>query len=213
MSAVFDPVTGEVLHADPGSTPARKEHADSPEVEPDPRVAALERVIEGLKVDVAGREQEIRNQGRKIKALQDELREVRQEAPEGQLARAIYDAWVHGTGRNPKRTKFGEARQKKVIARIREHHDGERMIRAAKIGVKGASTSDQATERLALIRVMEQAVGMLPVDQATALRASFREAMKDVVVYDDLELIFRDEVHLERFMDFADRFDPPVSAG
>lgn len=207
MSApVVDPTTGEVLGDRGGAGDAFDE---LPHEELLRLAKAYRHQAQGLQKDVEGLEREARNYRRKIKALEDELKEQRQEAPEGQTVRTIFNAWVKATGRNPKTTKLGPAREKAVLARLREGHSDNRVLRAATVGVRGANTSNRESEREALIAVMHRAVEMVEPHQADELRAEYVRLRGKAKVYDDLELICRNEVNLERFADMADRFDPP----
>lgn len=205
MTAIVDPTSGEVL--------GTGQDADLDAIEDVHELrrlaSAFRQQAHGLGRDVENLERDARNHLRKIATLEAELKRQRQEAPEAQLVQAIFRGWVQATGRNRKVTKLGPAREKAVLARIRENHDAQRMIRAATIGARGATTSNRDAERLALLRVMREAVGMVEPAQADALRAMYRETLgKGTKVYDDLELIFRNEVNLERFADLADQLDP-----
>lgn len=202
MSAdLFDPETGEV------------KVDDVPEADRvaalEARCAALEAVIATVTADLQGCERDLRTSRRKAKALEDELKKQLQEAPEMVEVRTIFRYWIDKTGRDPKRTKLGDKRAKTVLARLREGHAADRLLRAVDGAVLGAAVSNQEAQRQALLRVMRLAVERADPALAEELRSSYRDAMKHVQVYDDLELICRDEVKVERFAALADRLDPP----
>lgn len=200
MSGHFHPETGELLDApyvEPGIEELRRE---LDEVRGD---LARTRIAKQDAVDLLLKAE------REVKRLKTELEKQLAEVPERQVMKTIYQGWVAATGRNPKQSKFGPKRQGAVLARIREGHTFERMMRAATIGVKGANVSNKEAERLALIAVMKRAVDIVSPEQATELRQLYRSTLgKGPKVYDDLELIFRDEVNLERFADMADVIEP-----
>lgn len=156
---------------------------------------------------------ELRRLRQRVEALKAELDEQRQEADEMPMARVIYKAWVTATGRNPKRTKFGPARQKALLARIREGRDFDYIMRAATIGAQAANVSDRQVERLALLAALRHATGLLAVSDATAVRDEYKAALgRGFEKYDDLELICRNEVNLERFAGYAEKVDPGGTA-
>lgn len=154
---------------------------------------------EGIKVDYENRDQEARALHRQVNTLKAELEKQRTENPSFATARAIFHRWVEESGRNPKRTRFTEKRQKAVLARLNEYDD-EFVMWGVVGGVRAANVSQKETQRLALIATMEKAVRLLE-DQggdAAQLRDFYREQVRDVVKYDDLELICRDGIPLER---------------
>jgi hypothetical protein len=207
---VVDPTTGEVLGfgAPEGDEP---DELDTADVDTLRRLAkAYRHQADGLKGDVKGLEQDVRAKNRRIESLKDELDEQQQKAPEAQTVRMIFAAWVEATERNRKRTKLGPAREKAVLARLREGHDADRILQAVKYGVKGANVAPRERERLALIAALEEATRLLPEAQATAVRNTYKKALGKVQVYDDLELICRNEVNLERFAAMGDLFAPPT---
>lgn len=213
---VVDQTTGEILGDGPritadGETDPLDETNDTDELR---RLAKAYRSQSlGLQLDLEGCEKEARNYRRKIKLLDDELKEQRMESPEAAIVRTIFNAWVNATDRNPKRTKLGPAREKAILARLREGHDDQRILRAVSIGVRGATTSNTAAEREALIAALRQATELLAEGPATTVRNTYRSLLGNVKVFDDLELICRNEVQLEKFAEMADRFDPPQAAG
>jgi hypothetical protein len=194
---VVDPTTGEVLDGE------GQRYGDEC-----PRCEAHARRSDGLAGDVEGLEREARNLRRKIKVLEAELKEQRQEAPESATVRTIFRRWVSVTGRNPKRVKLGEKREKAILARLREGYTPEDLMRAVDALALAPTTSSSETQRQALLLVMRQAVEVLPEEAADKLRATYAQAMKNVVVYDDLELAMRNEVNVERFRGLAERLDP-----
>lgn len=194
---VLDPATGELIEG--------HEHEDGCH-----RCAAYRELAERLKVDLEGEQKHTLALRRRIKALEDELKEVRLEKPEAQTVRTLFSFWVRETARNPKRTKLGEKREKAVLARLHDGYSPEYIMHAIRGAAAAANSSDRETERLALIRVMREAVEMVSPEQAKKLRDTFREAMGRVQRYDDLELICRNEVNLERFFEKACRVIGPM---
>lgn len=207
MSApIIDPTTGELL----GKTDGDADELDTADVELIRHLARAYRdQAKGLGRDVEGLEKDIRAKNRRIKSLEEDLADQRMEAPEAVTVKTIFLGWVRATGRNPKRAKLGPAREKALLVRLREGHDAERIMRAVTIGVKAATVSDRDAERVALIRALHAAVEALPKGEADRVRALYKESLGQVTVYDDLELICRNEVNLERFAELADRIDPP----
>jgi hypothetical protein len=196
----FDPETGEVKVPDLGEGECG-------------RCAAERSIRERIQSDLGNAQKEILSLLRKINGLESKIRAELDDSPEAPIMRTILQAWLHATGRNPKRTKFGEKRKQAVRAMLKLGYDADFILRAVTVGVKAANAVPAETQKVALIRVMEEAVGMVTPEQAERLRAIYREAMRDVKVYDDLELICRNEVTLERFHAFADRIDPPADRG
>jgi hypothetical protein len=119
-------------------------------------------------------------------------------------AKALGRYWITRLDKS-KRTKVKDKRLKAVIDRIRDGYDPSYIARAIDGAAECASTDSRETERLALIRVMQEAIRRLDEDDGKELRDIYREAMQNVVRYDDLELICRDETKLERFYDLAER--------
>lgn len=203
---VLDPVTGEVFDA----SPEEDDGLGAVEVaELRALVAAYRHHTKGLQTDVLRAQRDLLVKNRRIAQLEAELDEQRMEAPEAAEVKAIFHGWVKATGRNTKRTKLGVARQKAVLARLREGHDAERVYRAVTIGVQAATVSDQAAERVALLAALRTATDLLSDSNAAAVRDVYRERVGQVTRYDDLELLCRNEVQVERFAELADRIDPP----
>lgn len=106
---IVDPATGEVL----GHAGERDDELATDDVAELRRLASAYRDLSrGLERDVEGLEREARGHRRKIKALEEELHEQRQEQPEMQMVRALFTLWVDLSGRNKKQTKLGEKREK-----------------------------------------------------------------------------------------------------
>jgi hypothetical protein len=203
---ILDDTTGEVLGVDD------VDELEAADIETLRRLAgAYRQQAAGLKVDVDRLEREGRNYRRKIASLEAELDEQMQNAPETATIKTIFHAWVSATGRNPKTAKLGPARHKAVLARMREGHDHERILRAATIGAKAAHVSDKEAERLALLAALQLATKRLAPEDAQAVRSTYKSGLGRTQVYDDLELICRNEVNLERFANLADSIDPIVA--
>lgn len=208
-AVVVDPTTGEVIAATSGDAEEPDLLDATDDVEELRRLAKAYRAqSEGLQRDVEGLEKEARAHRRRIAALEAELKEQRQEADEAPTVRTLFLYWIEKTGRNPKRTKLGPAREKAVLARLREGHAPERIMRAIDGAALGATVSNAAAERQALLRVMRDAVELLSPEQAEELRRTYRATLGNVKRFDDLELICRDETKVERFADLADVIDP-----
>lgn len=189
MTALMDETTGEVVETGAGDE-------------------GLERLLEGLKTDLAMANRGRAAAERKMKKLEDELKEQLNEAPEGQTARTIFNLWVRLTNRPKKRTKFGDVRKKAVIARLREGHSAERIMRAVQGAALAANVSSKESERLALIAALKAAKDMLTSAEVETVHAVYRAQAGTLTRYDDLELICRNEVNVERFADLADRVAP-----
>ena len=200
----FNPETGEVAE--------RAEGLDEVGV----LKARLESMADARKAtadDLHRAELELRRLRQKVETLRAELDERRQEADEMPMAKIIYQGWVKATGRNPKRTKFGPARQKAVLARIREGRDFDYIMRAATIGVQAANVSNRQAERFALIAALKHARELLDPKGEAAVVKTYKSTLgRGVEKYDDLELVCRDEVKLEQFARFADIVDPEGTA-
>lgn len=192
---VVDDTSGEVLYV--GSTEC-------------PRCEAQGRRAEAIMGDVGRLERELRNAGRKITRLENELQAQREQAPERPRVVTLFRRWVEKTDRNPKTTKLGTKREEAVLKMVRQYDD-DFLVRAIDGGSAFASTSSAETQRVALIAALAHATDTLDGETAQAVRKVYREAMKDVTVYDDLELICRDEVKIERFHQLAGRL--PEYAG
>jgi hypothetical protein len=188
---VFDPTTGEVFPVeDDGESCGR--------------CKAERRRADAIEQDLATETREKRALGRKVKALEQELAKDYKEAPERAEMTTCYRTWLEETGRNPKRTTFGPKREPAVLAAIRMK-DARYVERAIVGGAHFANVNNRDTEREALIAALHQAMDLLSETEQRDIRAFYREQMKDVVKYDDLELICRNEVNLERFWRAAGR--------
>ena len=194
----FDPETGEMVEEGGGDelTSLRQ------------RVETLTQARKAVADDLVRAEKELRNQRRKVDALKAELDEQMAQADEMPMVKTIYQGWVQATDRNPKRTKLGPARTKAVLARLREGRDFDYILRAATVGAQAANVSDREGERLGLIAAMKLATELLPDADVRRVKDAYRRAAGTVTKYDDLELICRSEVTLERFAALADRIDP-----
>ena len=122
------------------------------------RFLALLTDYENLQVDNAAKL-------RQINRLKKENERGREEQPEHTAALELFDFWVERCGKDPKRTKFGEKREKAVLARLKQGYT-KRQIGEAIMGAALAAFRDPGTG----------------------------------VVYDDLELVCRNEVQLEKFI-------------
>lgn len=174
------------------------------------RCGAYEAQVAGLLKDVKGLERDQRAKNRQIDTLRAEINEQREQAPEMAIARMVFHRWVERTDRNPKRTKLGEKRSKAIIARLRDGYDVEDLLSAVDALALAPTTSSSETQRLALLAVMHEAMTKVDPGVAADLRHLYAERMRNVVVYDDLELAFRDEVKLERFRGVGERLKPPA---
>lgn len=167
MGPIIDDATGEYLH-------------DGDDRDLRGLVTALEAKCAGLEADLMAETRRRRAVERKNKMLEDEAREAREGSPEMAVAKAIFRYWVDKTQRDAKRTKFGDKRQSVVLARLREGHAPERIMRAVDwvamrpfVTDAGRATTGKATQR-----------------------------------FDELELVCRNEVNVERFARLADAIDP-----
>lgn len=197
MSQLFDPETGEVdVQGEPcpNCTRALEERVEAE--------VALQVVERKLTQSLA---QEAR--------LRTELEKQRIATSEGKTARALGRYWVARCGKNRKTTKLGEKRMKAVIARLNEGHTPAFIARAIDGVAEAATVSDAETQRQALLRVMHAAIEKVDEETAAELRAIYREATRSVQVYNDLELVCRDEVKLERFHEIAERIGAPTLVG
>lgn len=189
---LFNPETGELK--DPG-----------PAVEGCGKCATTEAVLETVRNDLHLAEKELASKRRRIGKLEKELRDARHESPMRDKAQEVFDLWLTLTDRNPNRVKFGDKREKAVLARLNEGRDLDYLLDAVHGLVIGATTSESETQRQTLMAVMQRATELVDDDTANGLRAMYRRGMKGVQVYDDLELLCRNEVNLERFHAIAER--------
>jgi len=205
--------TPDVLDDDPDVTPVLAVDPTTGEVLADgsggcPRCEAHERKAEAAIYDLHNAERELRALRRRVKTLEAELRAQRNEAPEAQTVKALFQYWVEKCRKDPKRTKLGEKREKALLARLREGYDANFIKRAIDGAALAPTTIPSDTQRLALVKVMRRAVEMVSDEQAAELRQLYAQEMKHARVFDDLELICRNEVNLERFAALAERLDP-----
>ncbi len=192
MSDLFDPETGEIK----GGGLA---------VDDCGKCLTLEAVLESTKTDLNLAEKELASKRRQIGRLEKELRDARHQSPLREKAQEVFDLWIELTGRSPKRVKFGDKREKAVLARLNEGRDLQYLLTAVRGLQIGATTSDAETQRQVLMAVMQAAMDLVDEAEADGLRAMYRKGMKGVQVYDDLELLCRNEVNLERFHGIAER--------
>ena len=165
----FDPDTGEFIDDGDGDGDDR-DYCN--------RCATHVARAEALEADIVSAERDLRKARRAIRALEAELKKQREDSPEGRVARALFKYWCARLDKNPKRSKFGEKRQKVVIARLKDGYLPSYIARAIDGLAVGAYTNPD-----------------------TGLR------------YDDLELVCRNEVNLERFHRTAEAMDAPTLVG
>lgn len=151
---VYDPLSGEVVDDDGIATG----------LEGCPGCAVERAARKDAVADLLAAERVMRNQRRRISALETELAERRHQSNEMGPAKALFAYWVERLDKSDTRTKFGEKRQKAVIGRLRDGYPPEYIARAIDGLAVGAYTNE-----------------------STGMR------------YDDLELVCRNEVNLERF--------------
>lgn len=192
----IDPATGEVLEQG-----ERCENC----------TAALSQAAEA-EMQLRGVERELTKQIRANTTLRNELAEQRMDTPDGKAAKALGRYWLVRLGKKGN-AKVKEKRLKAIIARLRDGYEPSYIARAIDGAAEAATTNNAEAERLALIRVMQEAIRRLPERERGELRQLYRDAMKNIVRYDDLELICRDETKLERFHDLAERVNAPTLVG
>lgn len=192
MSDLFNPETGEIRQPEGSAEDCGK-------------CQRLEAQLEAVKTDLDLAEKQIRTQRRKIGGLEKELRDVRKESPKRREAQEVYEHWLEETGRSASRSKFGDKREKAVLARLFEDRSVD-YLQTAVTGLRiGANVSDHDTQRQTLMAVMRAAIEAVDEGTAKSLRAMYREGMKGIQVYDDLELVCRNEVNVERFYEIGKR--------
>lgn len=196
MTAV-NPATGELVEEVTGATG-----------EP---VVPLSQYVE-LEQQLRAIELKLRASALNEARLKAELERQRVESPEGRVAKALGKYWIAACKKR-KTTKVKEKRLKAVLDRLRDGYDPEYIARAIDGAAVAANTASSETERLALIKVMQQAIRRVDEPTAKELRDVYRESMQNVTRYDDLELICRDETKLERFHDLAERVNAPSLMG
>lgn len=192
----FDPDTGEVVEGAKACAECAA-NLDS-RIEAERQLRAIER-----KLTIA-----YANEAR----LKTELEKQRLDTPEGRVAKAIGRYWITRCGKGV-RTKVKDSRLKAIIARLREGYDPSYIARAIDGAAAAASTSEPETQRLALIKTLEEAIRRVDDSTAAELRALYKDAMRSAVVYDELELICRNEVKLESFYERAERVNAPTLVG
>lgn len=142
-------------------------------------LTALTIDLENLQTDVLGK-------NRQIARLKAELEKQRHSSPLMQDAQEVFDCWVDKLGKN-KRTTFGPARQKAVLARL---------------GEKALSDSGERRDDLLLA---VKGMARLPFVGPKGRQADNTQGAK---CHDDLSLICRDETTVERFMGYAVQEEP-----
>lgn len=176
-----------------------------------PRCDASARVVDAARGDVQRLMREVVNLNRKTTRLENELKAQREQAPERPRVVTLFRRWVEKTGRNPKTTKLGAKREEAVLKMVRQYDD-DFLVRAIDGGAAFASTSSSETQRLALVAALEHAIDALDDETARAVRGVYKAAMADATVYDELELICRDETKVERFHQLAGRLPEYAAA-
>jgi hypothetical protein len=190
---LFDPETGELREEGPACENCAQATRERLEAE-----AQLRGVERKLTIEITAHA--------RTKA---ELERQRTETPEGKTAKALGKYWITALGKKGN-AKVKEKRLKAVIDRLRDGYEPSYIARSIDGAAAAASTSSQETERLALIRALGEAMRRLDDADGKAVKDAYREGMKNVVRYDDLELICRDETKLERFHDLAERVNAPT---
>jgi hypothetical protein len=154
-------------------------------------------------------ELDLRKARREIARLRGELERQQTRSPSAKAAEALFRYWVAVRGKNSKTTVFGEKRRKALLSAL-EHYDPEYIARAIDAP---PTTSPSETERRALIMVMQEAMKHVDEETAASLRKTYRDALKNVVTYDELELICRDEVQIEKRHALAEHVNAPTMVG
>lgn len=127
---------------------------------------------------------------REITALKTELSKQRKESPKMVDAQEVFDYWVDKLGKT-KRTTFGPARQKAVIARLSEKPLSE--------------SEDRKDDLFEAVRGMARRPFVGPQGR----QADDSNGAKK---HDCLSLICRDETTVERFIGYADEGGAGVTA-
>jgi hypothetical protein len=207
-------VSAPTAEGPPYLNPETGELQDAPYVprEPGDVEAGLRHDLAEARVQLQDATQLLLKTQREVNRLKNELDEQTAQADEMPQVKIIYKSWITATGRNPKRTKLGPKRTKAILARIREGRDFDLCVRVATVGALAANSSNRDRERMAALAAIRKAVELLDEKDADIVRAAYKTVLgKDVEKYDDLELLFRDEVSFERAMKNADRLDPDGS--
>lgn len=188
MTELFDPETGEVLTRQEAT---KCERCDQ---------ALRERLR--AEADLRGAENELRKQRREVTRLTNELAAHRRQSPDAKAAEALFRYWVVRCGKSA-RAVFGEKRRKAVMNALKQY-EPEYIARAIDWTADAGGTNKQEVERAALVKVMQEAIKRLPEEDGEELRQMYKDATKNVQRYDELELICRDEVQVERRHDLAE---------
>lgn len=196
MSVTYDPATGEVITGDDGCPHCAQAVQE--------RIRA-ERDLQLVELD-------LRNERREAARLKTQLKKQQLEAKDYRVAEALFRYWVARCEKNAKTSTFGDKRRDAVLKALR-HKTPEFIARAIDGTAAAAATNSPERERLALIKVMQEAMQLVTEDQAAALRKTYKDAMKGTTRYDELELICRDEVQLERRHEIAERVGAPTLVG
>lgn len=138
-----------------------------------------EELLMEVRIQLQDAEGEIRRQRRQIAQLKSELSKSRKDAPEYETAKRVYDYWKRTFSKNGT-TKFGPAREKAVVARLKEGFEEEQLRQAIDgckkkpfVGPHGRMCEGKKAQR-----------------------------------HDDLALICRDETTVPRFMGYAEEWAP-----
>lgn len=149
----IDTLTGEIPDG-PEPTPLERERMRADVAESDLQIAM----------------QEIIRLNRSLAAHKAEVGRRTQATPHGKMATLISRYYVLRLGKDEKRWKFGEKREKATLARLKEEY-----------------------EPLFICRAIDGLAVGAHVDRDSGVR------------YDDLELVCRNEVNLERFHQLAEK--------
>lgn len=194
--SLFDPETGELRQTGPSCGNCAQ--VISERIEAEHQLQIVERRLT----------QSLTEQTR----LRNELERQRVGTPEGRVATALGRYWKTRCEKS-KTTKVKDKRLKAVIGRLNDGYDPLYIAKAIDGAAVAAGVAKPEVQRLALLRVMEEAIRRVDKHTAAELRRIYKEAMKGVVRFNDLELICRDETKLERFHDLAERVNAPSLAG
>lgn len=133
--------------------------------------------FQALSVDFENLQAELVAKRREIGRLKGELTKQNQSSPEHQSVQAVFDHWREQCGHE--RAKLGEKRAAVVRARLRDNFTEEQLLRAV------------------------DGVAMFPF----VVNGQRRPKGKPDQRYDDLELICRNEVNVEKFIGLIDAVD------
>ena len=143
--------------------------------------ADMAAALTAMQIDLENLQADVLAKNRQIARLKAELSKERGASPLMQDAQEVFDCWVDKLGKN-KRTTFGPARQKAVLARL-----NERSL------VEGGDRKD---DLLAAVRGM----AAKPFVGPQGRQADDSNGAKR---HDDLTLVCRDETTVERFAGYA----------